>query len=1311
MALEKKQVGFPFIKGINTKQSPKAQATGELTDCVNFRMDRAGRLDRREGFQQYGRDISAHLGGGTTTIGSAKALTHLKDDVLLLDGENAYSRTTDGNWINRGGLLDVRNECSLLNSDMQSTSTNASYAISGNYEYIVWAEQPFTSEGLATHNGTGGFARYKYMIRDRHTGATVMEATEFPTVAFMDTRRDFTGTAAVSSSNVVLTGSINPTASTSVVGVDTLFLTELAEGISILVSGETRVVASITSNTTLTVTVAFSDVANDTSPEKIVFRTITVSGGTLPSLEVSIGDYVEILLEKRQVTGIGFGTLTVDSQFGAASTGQTMTIWKDTGPDALYWAPRIRLLAPTGSKYVYALLQTSNKIYAMRSMSDDLNSGLPFMARGYINTAVETDRKKPVWDADWMVTNSSEADQDDIGLIIGHYTHTSVWDIEFHSINAGGTPTRELTTSVDDGAGGAAYTVGLISADVVNYNNPTWQPFVKVIHDEDSDGVPQASASSKVFTGFTASHGALGLHNRVWLYDHDLDRLWDNVLYTLAAPELPDDWTLTRVGVGYDANNIYTMAELQDGGGAGGGSLIVGTINGAGVATNRPQNSAIVTSRFDLGDGSLGNQQVLWTNMSVHSDGFMIHGSTKSKCYWWLSGSQFHDSLNSMTFLADQDGKIHAHGVKGRAAINTSLEARAHHSLVSTRRRNLQCGVSRVTPGRWSTAGSTEFWCGSSMADNASEYGYLKHYRPALLAWDTSPPRPLRNQEAHGILYIGGGLLWAYDGNKLCETEFLLSPRVTTAIPWNAGLTALPDGKYSYYVVFEYVDDGGSRHVSAPAGPFAITILASASTYQAKIDICVSQLTNCRFSGAVGNPATYAVKIYRTNTDGVVHYLHAILEKSVWGTGFSPASLITTYIDSDPAQHDVTAEALIWDIIGAESAGTPISSPVDVTRHKDSLIVSNTENVVYSSTGLIPGIAAILPGLVAENAGAFGLYGDSQNERISHVVSNGLVCLFFTKGDGYAFEGEGPDSRAQGGWSAPIKFAPGQGVRPDGFIAATPMGVIYSSQNGIYLVTNDMKSVNIGAPVADYNSFAAANDPVVLDGDAEVIIPIKGDSSINGSALVYNYFFKQWYRYEIDPILIGSNENVEWISWVDENAKPVLYLVDSQGALYRQKDGTDSQPYADSNASGSSNYYVDAQAETSWMQFPGYGGRMRCYRISLMGSYADGDALVFGGTTLLFTAYSNFASSTVTESWLPSMIPLGSGQDNAMGGSEIVFKPAQQKLDSIRVTIAISGSATERGWSPEGLIFEVGQRPVETRFKVDANKTAIDVSV
>ena len=64
-----------------------------------------------------------------------------------------------------------------------------------------------------------------------------------------------------------LTGSIDPTASTTVTGVNTLFLSEVSIGDEIVVSGETRTISNIASDTSLTVSSAFSDNSNDATPD------------------------------------------------------------------------------------------------------------------------------------------------------------------------------------------------------------------------------------------------------------------------------------------------------------------------------------------------------------------------------------------------------------------------------------------------------------------------------------------------------------------------------------------------------------------------------------------------------------------------------------------------------------------------------------------------------------------------------------------------------------------------------------------------------------------------------------------------------------------------------------------------------------------------------------------------------------------------------------------------------------------------------------------------------------------------------------
>jgi len=64
-----------------------------------------------------------------------------------------------------------------------------------------------------------------------------------------------------------LTGEIDPAASATVPGSGTAFLSEISIGDEIVVQGETRTVSAIASDTSLTVTSAFSNNGNDATPD------------------------------------------------------------------------------------------------------------------------------------------------------------------------------------------------------------------------------------------------------------------------------------------------------------------------------------------------------------------------------------------------------------------------------------------------------------------------------------------------------------------------------------------------------------------------------------------------------------------------------------------------------------------------------------------------------------------------------------------------------------------------------------------------------------------------------------------------------------------------------------------------------------------------------------------------------------------------------------------------------------------------------------------------------------------------------------
>ena len=1243
MPLEKKQLGFPFVKGINTIASDKSQVVGELVDCDNLRMAKTGRLDKRLGFERLPNTIPEIGDTSAGTVGGARALARLGDEILLMDGERAYSKSTDDKWVDRGKMLDIRSECGFVGKDMQATSGNVSYAISGNYEYLAWAQQPFDTTGQGALTGRGSFPEYKYLVRDRHTGATIIPATTVDVA-------------------------------------ETYYLHGY--------------VVSVTNGA----------------------NTVLSAGGNWEEHIFAIGDFVEIGGEKRVVTAVTSTGLSVSGNWGIATgTTYTMRVWKDTGPHALYVAPRLRLLAPVGSPHVYLLVQTQRSIISYYA---DTGSGthadLEFGGESVLTTLA---RPFPVWDADWMLcSDSAVTDTTDALIVVGRskestYSGSVVteWDLVSYNINSSSGALTEYKTSdyprYGSFSGGGRYTFDPVAR--TNYQGsaitdgatfaeqmPIWQPVVKVLHYE-VNGVPAASSNTFVFTavsisGLTGGSGSATPHTRGFLLSRTLTDLWDTQLYTEAETGVPEGWAMTRAGVLHDSpstsgGNIHVMLEMRHSQGGNTPFLF-----------NSEEASQIVYGSFARSDGArdTATSKGLWTGVSVHSDGFVPSGGDGR--YFWFSAAPSLNSLNSITFLADQDGHIHAHGVQGRAAICASLEHPQMRGNYSTFHRNMGCAVTRVTPERWHTSGSNEFRCGSSMADLGAKFQDFNFIQPALLKWDCSPNRPFRHQEANGVLYIGGGTLWSYDGNRIIENEHLLYPEFGVGGFETSAPSGLPSGEYSYYVTFEYRDDAGVNHVSRPAGPHVVEDTLAGFT------VIVNQLTNHRFSGKSGNPPTYKVNIYRSNADGTVHYLHDSIDADAWGDDFGVDAGggnyghgRVAYADNDITQHDAKTERLLWDFIPASLAGAPLPSPVDVTRHKDSIMVANTDNAVYGSIGLSPTEAAIFPPFIAENAGSFGFFGDSRETPVSHVASNGATFLFFTKDSAYAVGGEGPDQNGEGGWTRPVKFASGQGVRPDGFIAETPLGVIYSSQRGIYQVTPELQVSNIGAPVDDYRADAVANAPLIIDSTSEVIVPLAGNAP---TALVYNYFFGQWYRISTSSTF-QPGRHVEWLGWIDKTGTPVVYYVDASGYLYRQKTESSDDPYKDT-IKGGSDFAVDASVATSWMQFPAFGGKMRCYRVLLMGT-PDGTT---SAQALSCTVSSNFDDSPVDETFAKSIDSTGIGKSDKSGSSQVVMKPAQQKVEAMKVAFTLTG-VSERGWSPEGLILEVAQRPPATRFKQDQTKS------
>ncbi len=122
----------------------------------------------------------------------------------------------------------------------------------------------------------------------------------------------------------VLTGSIDPAASTTVTGVGTAFTTELIVGDQITVSGETRTISAIASDTSLTVSSAFSNNANDTSVMTDSMAVTPLNDLTANTTDYVANDTIDIVGTELDGTSV-----TTTFQWGAALDGTTLGDLRD----------------------------------------------------------------------------------------------------------------------------------------------------------------------------------------------------------------------------------------------------------------------------------------------------------------------------------------------------------------------------------------------------------------------------------------------------------------------------------------------------------------------------------------------------------------------------------------------------------------------------------------------------------------------------------------------------------------------------------------------------------------------------------------------------------------------------------------------------------------------------------------------------------------------------------------------------------------------------------------------------------------------
>jgi hypothetical protein len=405
-------------------------------------------------------------------------------------------------------------------------------------------------------------------------------------------------------------------------------------------------------------------------------------------------------------------------------------------------------------------------------------------------------------------------------------------------------------------------------------------------------------------------------------------------------------------------------------------------------------------------------------------------------------------------------------------------------------------------------------------------------------------------------LSIPGGCPVLLDGEFLIEESLLTYPEYVVASGLN-GAGSMAAGTYRYKQVNEFTDINGLLHRSTPTGtPAELTIVAPQDTaYVTLFDVHDVERSASTLPGAIQTVT------YRTLVNGTEYY-RLPNTSSVTVPGY----LTDVYSDDDISEN----ETLYTDIGELEATVTPAYTISCMHQGRKFIVAASTGLIWYSkelsqSNLIAPEYNELLT-IECPFAG-----GDitALASLLDHLVIFKERAIYISDGEGLSISGTGVNYRT------PFLINQGIGCNNPQTVVSIPQGVIFASDNNIWLLGPDMQLKPIGDEMAYYLSNYTLLSATVVSAENKVLFHTTSTIS-----LVFNYVDNKWTTFVWPTSSIAA---------VKQNNK--LNRLDTSRYLWTD----DSTSFADNTAA------IPLTIDTGWMPFAGIGGFQRVYKIGLLG--------------------------------------------------------------------------------------------------------------
>lgn len=421
-----------------------------------------------------------------------------------------------------------------------------------------------------------------------------------------------------------------------------------------------------------------------------------------------------------------------------------------------------------------------------------------------------------------------------------------------------------------------------------------------------------------------------------------------------------------------------------------------------------------------------------------------------------------------------------------------------------------------------------------------------------------------RALNAGGITVLNGGLIQNYDGQTCNEFGFHLFPEIANA---GASLTAgqMHDGTYSYIAIFQWTDNQGNLHQSAPSEAVEVVLAGGTTTQSVDLRVSLNYLTQ-----KIGS----SLAIYRTSgqTAGTVYFL---VTDPIFLTDAYPFPLASVTFNDKLSDVEIQGnpQAYTYPASSILENSTPPPSMIMVAHNNRLWFVdSENPNTIWYTKSFSPGTGLSPSALMLEQIDPkFGNI-TALNEMDDKIVIFKQNGIFVQSGDGVN------DTGTNQTLSFPQIVPSDVGCSVLKSTITFPNGVMFQSPNGVYLVDRSLSVSYIGMPVQQYNSQIVSSANLV-QGKSQIRFLVE-----NGLTLVFDYIFNQWSTFTNHT---GRSATV----W--------------QGNYVYATEGGDVFQEASGSYTDDGNAY-SLLAQTSWLALASVQGFQRVRRLIMLGDFTNG---------------------------------------------------------------------------------------------------------